>query len=170
MRTLAAGLRRPAAPIICAVRGGRPSRPAPRPLPPPPPRPIRRPEPAPPSRARQGSPSGFELFLSPCDEFLQLLVDARVDAWIRILRQQLLPALSRHLVSGPGTHAVPAVVVLGRRDPRPVEARAVVTKRVLRAKEMTAGTDLAQRIHRHPLFVDGQSLLQHPLEHAQRFD
>src|SRR5437016_13114704 len=152
MRTLAAGLRRPAAPIICAVRGGRPSRPAPRPLPPPPPRPIRRPEPAPPSRARQGSPSGFELFLSPCDEFLQLLVDAGVDAWIRILRQQLLPALGRDFVRRPCAHAIPAVVVLGRRGPRDIETRAVVTQRVLRAKEMAAGTDLAQRVHRHPIF------------------
>src|SRR5215472_8334913 len=107
-------------------------------------RPIRPRAPASLSRAHRRTRLGFELFLSACDEFLELFVDARVDAGVRILGEQFLPALVRDSVSRARAESIPPVVVVGRRDPRPVEAGAVVAQRVLGAEEVPARPHLAQ--------------------------
>src|SRR6266568_9099815 len=95
-----------------------------------------------------------QLTLAPVDELLQRFVYPGVDAGIGELGQQLLPLAGRHLVDGPGTLAVPAVEVVGRGDPRPVKAGAVVAQRVLAAQEVAARADLADRVHRLALLVD----------------
>src|SRR5690348_4974520 len=122
-------------------------------------------------RRRPNLDSGIaDLQLPPGDELLQRLVDARVDAGVGILREHLLPALRGDDVGWARSESLPAVEVLGRRDPRTIETGAVVPHRVLGPQEVTARADLAQRVHRQPLVVDRHAVPEDPLEHAQLLD
>src|SRR5260370_24776953 len=123
------------------------------------------------SDAIASSRSGVaELLLAPGDELLELLVDRGVDPGVRIFGQHLLPSLGRDDVGRASAEALPAIVVLGRGDPRPVEACSGVAQRVLGAEEVAAGTNLAQRVHRHALLIHGHPTAEDPLEHPQLLD
>src|ERR1700737_3130845 len=125
------------------------------------------PEPGRGARSDSGMQDGV---LAKLDERLELCLDARVDAGIRVVRQELLPFLVRAPARGTRAHPLPAVVVLGRGDPGPVEAGSVVTHRVLRPEMVASGADLPDPIHGEALIVEGDAFGEDPLEHPQGFD
>src|SRR2546423_10018371 len=91
------------------------------------------------------------------DERFELLIDGRVDPRVLVVGQQLLPLLVGHLVRGARAHPLPAVVVFGGGDPRPVEAGPVMAHRVFGTEVMTPGADLTDAVHGEPLGVEGNA-------------
>src|SRR2546430_2524038 len=59
--------------------------------------------------------------LADGDEGLQVLVHGRVDTGVLVLGQHLLPLPGGDLVGGHTAASLPAVIVVGRGDQRPVE-------------------------------------------------
>src|ERR1700730_3336091 len=93
--------------------------------------------------------------LANLDEGLELFVYARVDPGVGVVGEELLPLLVGDPVGVSRAQPLPAVVVVGRRDPRSIEAGSVVAHRVLRSEMVAPGADLADAIHREALVVEG---------------
>src|SRR5207245_5206570 len=74
------------------------------------------------SPGRSSRDGMLDRFLADGNEALQLLVNARVNAGVLVVGQQLLPLLVGHLVGSAGAHPIPAVVILSGGDHRAVVA------------------------------------------------
>src|SRR5581483_5728490 len=102
----------------------------------------------------------------PVDERLQLLLQRRLQLRLLVLLERLPPDVRRARGGILAAVARPALVVLGRREQRPVEALAEPLERVRRAEEVTALPHLLMRGVRKRLLVDLQRL-EHLVQHAQ---
>src|SRR5690242_544572 len=106
---------------------------------------------------------------APVDERLQLRLEIGVDRRLLVFGERLLPDLGRPCGSVVAPVLVPALVVLGGGDERPVKALAETLERVDGAKEVPALADLLVRRIRERLLVDLQRL-ERRVQHAQLLD
>src|SRR5207237_8672494 len=102
---------------------------------------------------RRSYPGMQDGVLAYLDESLELFVDPRIDARVGVVREQLLPLLVRHPVRRPRPIPLPAVKVLGRRDPGPIEPGPVMPHRVLAAQVVATGTNFAHPVSATPLVI-----------------
>src|SRR3954447_13497547 len=110
-----------------------------------------------------------ELGTAPRHVLRELLADAAVQRRLLVLLQRLAPDLARPCGRVFTAVALPALVVLRRREQRAVEALAEPLERVRRAEEMAAVADLLVRRVRERLLghLERRELR---VQHAQDLD
>src|SRR2546421_7165172 len=106
---------------------------------------------------------------APVDERLQLPLEVGVDRRFLVFGKRLLPDLRGSCGGVVAAVAVPALVVLGGGDERPVEALAEALERVRGAEEVPALPDLLVGRVGQRLLVDLQRL-EGRMEHSQLLD
>src|SRR5438445_5302410 len=123
----------------------------------------------PPTHPRRTSASVAELLAPPVDVGLQLVLQVSLHRRLLVLLERLLRDLARPHRRVAPTVARPALVVLRRREQRPVEALAEALERVHRAEEVAALSNLLVRGIGQRLLVDLE-WLEHLVQHAQHLD